>query len=141
MRRTDRWWSGAIVAWSIAVGTLAFADVDTPARPLLALGFLLVCPGLAIARLLRLGDGISEAMLAICLSLTVDTLAAAALLYAGHWSPNASLAIVIAITDAACLLRGVGWPGRPAQVRVERAAARRTPRVRGPRGHREDRLA
>jgi hypothetical protein len=89
---------------TIAVGLLAFGDVDTSVRPVLTLGFLAVCPGLAFVRLLRIKERWMEWTLAVALSVALETLVATASLYGGFWSPNGVLAIVLCLTMVGLLL-------------------------------------
>jgi hypothetical protein len=63
-----------------------------------ALPFLLLCPGLAWARLLRVEPLLNELLLGVALSLALDTIVSTALLYAHVPSARASLAVLIAIT-------------------------------------------
>jgi hypothetical protein len=63
-----------------------------------ALPFLVFCPGMAWARLLGVRPELNEILLAVALSLAIDTIVATALLYAHQPSEQASLAALVAIT-------------------------------------------
>jgi hypothetical protein len=103
-------WPAAMTLSALLVGALTFGDVDTAVRPIVTVWFLLVCPGLAVTRLFRLNDPMSEAMLAVALSITLDSLVAGTMLYAGIWSPRVALGILIAVTIGGSVLwsRGQG---------------------------------
>jgi uncharacterized membrane protein len=84
----------------LALGAVLIVGGESPLRTLLAVWFLLACPGLALAPLVRLSDALSTATIAIALSIALDTIVAAALLYAGVWSPVAAFVILATITLA-----------------------------------------
>jgi len=84
----------------LALGAVLIAGAESPLRTLLAVWFLLVCPGLALAPLVRLSDALGTATVAIALSIALDMIVAAALLYAGVWSPVAAFMILATITLA-----------------------------------------
>jgi uncharacterized membrane protein len=100
IRRADRW-AALVVVLAAAAMALTLADVHSPARAAIVLAFVLVAPGLAIVRPIGMRDPMVELMLAVAVSVALDTLAASAILYAGAWSPNLILAVVAAITLAA----------------------------------------
>lgn len=90
-------WPVVILVSAIAAGLLAFGESATPVRPFVALWFLLICPGMAFVRLLRLRDGLAELTLAVALSFAIDGLVSEVLVYAGQWSFKTGLAILIGI--------------------------------------------
>ncbi len=98
-------WPATITASAAAIGLIVYGNAQTPLRPLLALWFLLVCPGMAFVGLLRLHDRLVELTLAIALSLALDALVAGAMLYTGAWSPEGSLAILIGLSAVGALLQ------------------------------------
>jgi hypothetical protein len=63
-----------------------------------ALPFLVLCPGLAWARLLRVEPELNTILLGVALSLAIDTIVATALLYAHQPSVQVNLAALVAIT-------------------------------------------
>lgn len=108
--KTLAWmWPLIIIASTIVINVMVFADMSTPLRPLLAIWFVCVCPGLALVRLLRLSDGWSEMALSIALSLTLAIIVVTTLLYAGWWSHKAGLVILstISVTGATAQLHTV----------------------------------
>lgn len=88
----SRLWPASILVAGASLDAVTFGHVDVPLRPWLALWFLLICPGMALVPLLRLSDRLVEVVLAVALSIALDTLVAGVFLYAGIWSPEASLA-------------------------------------------------
>ena len=70
----------------------------SPVRVVVALGFLLVGPGLAVTELLDVRDLAQRLAIATAVSLAVEALVGLALLYAGAYSPGLTFAIVLALT-------------------------------------------
>jgi hypothetical protein len=101
MSSPSRLCSALIVASTLATGILVFGGFGAPLRPLVVLAFLLVCPGLALVRLLRIGEAVTELTLGVALSVALAVVVPVAMLYAGDWSPKQSLALLIAATLAA----------------------------------------
>ena len=55
-----------VIGLSAAVAAAAvYADIDVAARAIVVLWFMLVCPGMAIVRLLRLSDPLTEFAIAV----------------------------------------------------------------------------
>jgi uncharacterized membrane protein len=119
MTAAERWrgrWPVLLVASALAVSVLAFGDVDSAVRVPVVLWFVLVCPGMALVRHLRLDDAVAELMIGIALSAALATLAAGGMLYAGSWSPEGTLAVLVGVT-----VLGAAWDARTAG-RRERGA-------------------
>jgi hypothetical protein len=93
-------WPTVIAASALATLGVTYAGVGAPLRPLVALWFLAVCPGMALVRLLGLQDLLSEVVLAIAVSLSLETIVALIMIYTGAWSPQRSLDIIVGITLA-----------------------------------------
>ena len=87
-------WPGVIIASALTVNVVVLGDVQSVIRPFLVFWFLLVCPGMAFVRLLRIRPFTSELTLGLALSIALDTIVAATLLYAGAWSPAAGMVIL-----------------------------------------------
>lgn len=88
-------WPGVMTGSAILVALVAFVLPLEPARPVLVVPFLLICPGMALVRRFRLAEGWLEFLLAIGVSVAVDTLLATAMAYAGVWSPRLLLAVLV----------------------------------------------
>lgn len=92
---------GAIAAAGVLAAILAAAGASGAPRAIVALPFLLIGPGLAWVRLLRLDDPMTELALAVTVNLALEAIVATALLVTGLWSPGLALAMMVAITLAA----------------------------------------
>jgi uncharacterized membrane protein len=92
------WWPLAIAASALAAGTLTLLQVVAPLRAAVGFWFLLVCPGMAYVRLLRVKTIFFEWVLAIALSIAIDTIIAQALLVTGNWSSRLALIVVIVVS-------------------------------------------
>jgi uncharacterized membrane protein len=86
---------GGAVAVALAIGW------HSPVRVVLALGFLLFGPGLALGELLQVRDPVQRLALATGASLALETLVALALIYAGAYSAELAFAIVLGISAVA----------------------------------------
>jgi hypothetical protein len=107
-----------VISLTIAVGALLTGflfviDAESWMRAVESVLFLLVGPGLAVTRMLRLGEAMTEVTIAIATSLGIETAVATALLVTGFWSPGTALAIVIVIT-LACVVIPFGRQGQTA---------------------------
>jgi hypothetical protein len=98
-------WPTLIAVSALAAAAAAFADLASPLRPWLVFWFLLVCPGMALVRLLQIDDGLAQLTLAIALSLALDAATGGVMLYAGAWSPNRALAILVLLSLAGAALQ------------------------------------
>ncbi len=87
-----------LAATALVAGIFLIADVGTPVRPIVTLWFLLICPGMAFVRLLRLEDRLAEVTLAIAVSIALDTVVAAGMVYAKVWSPVLGLLVLAGLT-------------------------------------------
>jgi hypothetical protein len=106
-------WSLLIVLFAIAAGIFAFAGTDTQIRSAIVLGFLVICPGMMLVRLIRLREPLFEWVLALALSLAVDAIVAGILLYAGRWSPTSAFVILLGLTVVGALANEtIGFLGR-----------------------------
>ena len=73
------------------------------ARPFVVMGFLFVCPGMAIARFFRLQDALSEFVLGVSLSFVIGAFIAGIILYAHIWSPTLIFDILLGFSVAGAL--------------------------------------
>jgi hypothetical protein len=112
MRTQPLTWSFVLVISAIAVLLAVFGELVNPLRAAIVLWFLVVCPGMAFVRLLRLGEGWVEWTLAVALSLALDALVAAGMLFAGRWAPQAGLIILTGLTLLGVALRVIQLSGR-----------------------------
>ena len=98
MTRRSLTWPAAILLSTVAVSVVTYADIWPSVRPFVALPFLVLCPGLAWARLLRVEPELNTILLGIALSLAIDTIVATVLLYAHQPSVQVNLGALVAIT-------------------------------------------
>lgn len=98
-------WSAVITISCIIVGVFSFGDLESPIRPFIVFWFFLVCPGMALVPLLSIEDKSTEFIIAIALSLAIDTAIATIMVYTGLWSPLWGLGIVIGICEIGVVLQ------------------------------------
>lgn len=96
-----------IVASTIAVVVVTVTGAPEAIRGPITVWFLVTCPGMAIARLLGLGQPLVELMVGLALSLALTGLVASIFLYAGAWSPVWSLAVLVVIAIAGLVVAPV----------------------------------
>lgn len=104
-------WVATLGLVSAAAGAAVYMDIDSPVRSVLVLGFLLLFPGLAWVRLLRLDDRLAELTLAVALSIAIDAAVPGALIYTGGWSVTNAFSTVLGLTALATILDTVRWKG------------------------------
>jgi len=106
----------ALILFALAGAAIAADDAEVPAdmRPLLALPFLLVGPGLAwLSRSDELNFAASAAV-AVSLTLAIETAIGALLLLCGLWSPPVGFGMLLAISVAGLFCTGNGRTKSPA---------------------------
>ena len=108
---TDRNLRIVLGALTLVAGTLYLVDLGGPVRYLVVVPFVLVCPGLAWARLLRIGDAADTLGVGIALSIALVTLVAQAMALASWWSPGVGYLVLAALTGAGLALE----PREPAE--------------------------
>jgi hypothetical protein len=95
------------------VSSGSWAWTSAPVRPAVTTWFLLVCPGMALVRLLPDRGLMLRLVLAVATSLVLETLVATFMLEAKAWAPSAILGILLLITVAATVLDLRARPRRP----------------------------
>jgi uncharacterized membrane protein len=98
-------WAVLLVASAVGAQWAVETNQATPLRSGLLFGFLLICPGLALIPLFQLTDGLVAAVLAVGLSLGLETLLATVMAYTGLWSPENALLLLIGLTLTAVVTR------------------------------------
>lgn len=113
-------WPSVIAISAVALGALVLADADSPVRLALALWFLLLCPGMALAPLLPVRSASAQLALGIALSLAIDTAVTTAMLVTGSFSLATGLLALYAVCLAGCGLQARRWAGArgPTEVRL-----------------------
>jgi hypothetical protein len=87
--------AGALFAL-LAVVSLGAGTV----RGLVVVGFLLVCPGSALAHAIGIRGGWELLAAGVTLSIAVDLLVGLLLVYAGLWSPEAAFSVLLVLSFA-----------------------------------------
>lgn len=98
-------WPLILIVSGIAIGIIQMLDLSSPIRPFLAFWFLLVCPGMAFVRLLKMQHTLIELTTAIALSLTLNTIVAEIMIYTDIWSSDWAVAVLISITIIGAVLQ------------------------------------
>jgi uncharacterized membrane protein len=106
MTRAGWLWPVLIILSALAISIMTFGDSQFVLRPVVALWFLVICPGKALVGVLRISEKLTELTLAVALSLVIDAVVSEALIYVGLWSPKSSLAVIVAITMSGLALQG-----------------------------------
>jgi hypothetical protein len=100
---------GVVLIPVIALIAAILTGVGAPVRTLLALWFVLICPGASLVRVLGLRDRFVELVVVAPLSLTLVTLTSVALFYGGWWSPPAEFGLLLALCMAGLIWSQFGW--------------------------------
>ena len=99
MRALD-WWPVAIVAIGLSACLVVIVGAPLTVRAPVVFGFLLLCPGMAFVRLLRVQHASIELTLAIALSLTLDLLVSEGMALVGVWSAWRALGVLVLLAVA-----------------------------------------
>ena len=94
-------WSVSCVTLSALAIVLVLFDANTVVRAPVVLTFLLLCPGLAIVRLIGISDVTTAWSVAVALSFSLDGLVALIQAYTANWNPTGALLVLTGITLAA----------------------------------------
>jgi hypothetical protein len=95
---SSRTWDTIIVLSAFGAIAADWLAIPEPVRWVVVGWFLIVCPGMAVVRLLRLQEPAAEWMLAFAVSISLDMIVSEVMVYAGLWAPSAGLLIIAAIT-------------------------------------------
>ena len=97
-------WMLIVILWSLGTAGAVYGDTHPAVRAVVAVPFVVACPGLSLARFIRLRDALGELTLGVALSLSLAVLVPATLLYAHAWSPNAALGILTGVAVFSAVL-------------------------------------
>ncbi len=103
MTTSEMRWPVIIVTAGLIAWLMVAADLMSPLRSLVA-GYLLICPGMAFVRLLRLQDRWIEICLAIALSIAIDTLVAEVLVLLKIWSVSGAVSVIVSLSVVGVVL-------------------------------------
>lgn len=102
-------WPAVIGASALTLDVLALASTNGPVRLLVTLWFLLVCTGMSFAPLLALPSLAIQLLVAVLLSLVLDTIAATVIVEIGGLSVTSGLIVLESICVAGCALQLGVW--------------------------------
>ncbi len=126
----DVWlWPAIIIVSALVVVLFSISGVDSPLRAVVAFGFVLICPGMAVVRFLRIEDRTNEIILAVAASMGIGTILSTIMVVTRQWSPEWGLGILVYISVVGALLqvatnRSIMRLGTPAIVRTAVVNAR-----------------
>jgi hypothetical protein len=107
--------SRAIVLAVAAGCAIAYAaDWQSPVRVILALAFMLACPGLAVVELLRVREPVIQLAVAPATSIATGTLVALVLVNA-HWFTPGRVLLCLEVITVGLLLIAIARDARPAR--------------------------
>lgn len=109
-------WPAVTVGSGVVALIAVLGDLGAPARPAMVCWFVLVCPGLAVVRPLRLGSLLWEWTLAVAVSMALAVVVGQVMLAIGGWSPPMGLVALLAVTAAGGTVEL--WQSRPMVERV-----------------------
>lgn len=101
-----------VLVTTLVLGAIIAVGGESVARTLLTCAFLLVCPGLGLAPLIRLDDPVGTWTVAITLSVALDIIVAGGLMYAGAWSTTATFLVLAVIAATGAVVQLVTSTGR-----------------------------
>lgn len=91
-------WPGLITISALAAMWAVLARAGPPLQPAILLWFLLVCPGMAFVRLLRVEDALARWALAIAVSTALGVVLAEAMIYGRWWNPLRGILTLAALS-------------------------------------------
>lgn len=90
-----RWlWQGIVLVSAAALVTVIATGVGAPWRTILAVWFVLTCPGASLVGVLGLRDRFAELAVVVPMSLALVTLTSVILYYGRVWSPNVEFTLL-----------------------------------------------
>jgi uncharacterized membrane protein len=98
-------WPIILIATSVVIVVLFLGNVHFFLRPIIALWFLLVCPGMAIVRIFTVHDNLLEWVMAMALSISLAGIFSTIQIYIHAWSPVVVLLILAGITVLGAIIQ------------------------------------
>src|SRR5712692_6959856 len=112
--RTESLWPGIVIISTSAVVVDLPSGVGFPWSVVLALWFLLICPGASVVRVFGLRDLTAELAVIVPLSLSLVTLTSAVLFYGHLWSLDREFGLLL----LTCLV-GLLWSQLASRTDIE----------------------
>lgn len=104
-----RWlWQAIVLVSAAALVAVIATGVGAPWRTILALWFVLTCPGASLVGVLGLRDRLAELVVVVPMSLAVVTLTSVSLYYGRVWSPNVEFALLLGLCMAGLIWSNLG---------------------------------
>jgi hypothetical protein len=91
-------WPAVAIAWTLAATVAAATHAHPALRAPIVIGFLVICPGLQVSRLLGIRGVATTLTLACLVSIVIDAAVAGGLVYGGSWSSRLALLVVAIVT-------------------------------------------
>jgi hypothetical protein len=83
-------WPIILVGSTVLVGVLIGTRAQEPYRLAIAFAYLILCPGMALVRLLDLPNRLMEWVLAVAASISIDLVLSEIMVLTHLWSPTAA---------------------------------------------------
>ncbi len=90
-------WPSVIAFSAMVAGILAASSYDAPIRMLFTFWFLLVCPGMAFARLFQFKEKLAEWVVAIGLSIAIDVILSEIAVINRIWSLQGMVDVLVGL--------------------------------------------
>lgn len=98
-------WPLIIIVSAVLVGFMAYTNIESPIRSILTIGFILICPGMALVQFMRLKEPIIELTLAIALSIGISTVLSEVMALGKIWTPEIGLAALIILSIGGAIVQ------------------------------------
>jgi hypothetical protein len=95
MRRSLCW--AVIIAISALLAVIV-THTGGMFRPVVVFWFLLICPGMAFVRLLRIRSMVTELTIGVAFSIALGAIVAETMVLAGVWSSQAGLLVLVSLS-------------------------------------------
>lgn len=105
MRQTQLLWVVILLLSTAGALLTIFELLPAGAQPWVVGWFLLLCPGMAFVRLLDLDNALVELVVALALSLTLDTMVAWLLVLGEFWQPRLAIVLLAALATIGIVLQ------------------------------------
>lgn len=79
-------------------------------RAIITTWFLLICPGMAFVKLLRIEEQAIELVIALAVSIAMSTLVSEAMALANIWMPRIALVVLMGISGVGVMLQVITAP-------------------------------
>ena len=102
-------WPAAILISCVLMSDLLLSDAQGPLRMVVAVWFVLFCPGMAFAPLLSIPSASVELLLGVAVSIALGTIATTAIVVVGGLSATTGLFALQGVCLLGCALQAWRW--------------------------------